>query len=487
MNEKKKWIILGALSVLIAGGIGALIYFQKETIKERRAEAERVRGQIADARELIKTTPDLVKEVIIQRETDTTIKEILSDQEDVNNFVRTLQQFEEESNVSISGMKLQKASRADKDNKEFQRVGYTLNMEADIFQLLSFMDRVESHSRFMAITAFKLSAARRQKNPTEIPRHRITLDLETYVYAPKAGSETVKIDQYERKRDLLISEISKRTAELQVPSYQYRGARGRRDPWVDPRVPRNPEGDFISIEQQIAIVDEMVEKAEAAAELWEQVGQAENLIAEMKARAALEEALAILDEEARRVESSGQLSFIPASRRFDKYVLAVADDLRSKMTDGDGSRPGPSVAALREAAQSMARHIDFHEYELALDAYKALEPRLAIAERDEFKRPLVQALRELEVLAKTVLSFEEIELSIGGIAIYEDRRPVALINGFPVSEGELIGDELIVRNIRNDQIEFDFRGLLLARPIEGGLNSTYSPAKQKSLQHSARK
>jgi hypothetical protein len=50
----------------------------------------------------------------------------------------------------------------------------------------------------------------------------------------------------------------------------------------------------------------------------------------------------------------------------------------------------------------------------------------------------------------------------------EDEHPVALINGQAVSEGEMIGDELVVRNIGPDHIEFSFRNLLLARAVEYG-------------------
>ena len=50
-------------------------------------------------RKLIKGTPDLVKTVIVQRETDAVIKEILSDTTDIENFARTLDRFAEESLV----------------------------------------------------------------------------------------------------------------------------------------------------------------------------------------------------------------------------------------------------------------------------------------------------------------------------------------------------------------------------------------------------
>jgi hypothetical protein len=140
-------------------------------------------------------------------------------------------------------------------------------------------------------------------------------------------------------------------------------------------------------------------------------------------------------------------------------------ELRTRMT-GTEQTGGPSLTALTEAAEAMERHLESGEYELAIDTFRAIEPRLGMAERDERKLPLVQALHELDRLAKTVIEFEAIRLDINGIAIYEDRRPVALINGTAVAEGELLGEELLVRNISPDQIEFSFRGMVLAVPVE---------------------
>lgn len=467
MTEKKRWIILIASSVLAAIAVGTLIYFQHVKVEERRTEIARLKQKIADDRELIKKTPELIKEVIIQRETDEVIEEVLSTDEDINNFVRTLRQFEEASGISISSIKQQRG-RKTKAKEDFASVGYTLKFDADAFQLLSFLDKVEGHPRFMSVTAFKLTAARRSRDTAaKQPRHSVQLDLETYVYKPKAGVESVKIDQYDRKRDLLVSEISKRTSELQVDSYKYRGQRGRRDPWVDPRVPVNQDGaPMLTIEEQIAIVDELVAQAEEVSRLWEAVQSAGNLIAEMKARAELEENLSLLEENVRRVMDEGKIVFIPASRRFENEVVAVLDEVRSITTSTEAGS-GPSLVVLREAVDAMDRHLSAGEYELALAAFATVEGRLGLAEKDDIKLPLVQQLRELARLASTVLEFETIKIEIAGIALYEDRRPVALINGQTVSEGELLDEELLVRNISTEQIEFAFRGMVLAVPVEG--------------------
>ena len=417
MTDKKRWIITIALSVLAAVGCGVLIYFQHERIKENRQEADILRATIDTNRTLIQKTPELVKEVIVQRETDTVIKEILSDEEDVNNLVRTLHQFAEESGIAVTSLKKQRDIKSRKRRQDFERVGYSLSFDADVFQLMEFLDRVEGHSRFMSVAGFKLQAASRGDYGDEGgPRHRLTLDLETYVYVPTGNAKEAKIDHYDRKRDLLITEISRRAGELRVPVYKYGGSRGRRDPFIDPRVPVDQDGrEVLSIEEQIAIVEGLIEVTDEIEELWAKSLEAENLIAEMKARAQLEERLAFLDEEIRRVEAEGHLLFVPAQRRFDKYVVQVAVELRDQIAKSESGQ-GPSLAALRETADAMERHIVNQEYELAIEAHDTLGPRLALADREEVKQPLVRDLHQLRQLAQTVIEFESIDLAIGGVA-----------------------------------------------------------------------
>lgn len=463
--EKKKKVLFAGGSLLLAAGLGTLIYFQREGIELRRKEVATLRKGIEEDKKILQETPALVKNVIIQRETDGVIKEILSDEKGVNELSRTLSRFAQESGFTFTNVK--EDSRVNKKSKEdFERVSYTLSFDADAFQLLAFLNRVESHARFISVTALKLGAAGRNTYTADsVPRHRITLDLETYVYAPTSNLKEVKIDQYEKKRDLLVSEISKRGAELRVPVYEYRGQRARRDPWIDPRVPVDG-GPQVPIEEQIALVDSLAEKAAEIAKLWEEARAADNLIKTMKLRNDLEERLALLEEEIRRVDAGGILVFVPAMRRYDKGVVEVVSAVRDQMQSGEGGPGGgASTALLRETHEAMDRHIQAQEYELALQAFGTIESRLGLADQDPLKEPMVKNLRALKHLADTVIAFESITLDIQGVALYEGRDPVALINGEPVTEGEMVGEELLVQTIRTDQIEFAFRGLILARPL----------------------
>ncbi|NOT31497.1 MAG: hypothetical protein HOP15_13705, partial [Planctomycetes bacterium] len=462
-TEKKHRLVMAGIGLGLAAALGTLIYYQQEGIDKRRAEVAALREDIEASRKLLQGTAELVKGVIIQRETDGVIKEILSDEKDITDLVRTLNKFSQEAGFNFASIK--DGTRTSKKSKEdFERVSYTLAFDVDAFQLLVFLHKIESHKRFMNVTAFKLQAANRNEYTAETaPRHRITLDLETYVYAPTGNAKEVKIDQYEKKKELLISEISKRGAELRVPFYDYRGQRARRDPWIDPRVPVDG-GPTMPIEEQIALVDGLIEKTVEIQHVWDEAKGAENLIQTMKLRADLEQKLALLEEDIRRVDVGGLLVFVPAQRRFDKNVVEVVSAVREQMNKGTDS--GASTALLRETSEAMERHIDAQEYELALQAFNTVESRLGLADQDPLREPLVKSLRELKHLADTVLVFEKIEIQIGGVALYEERAPVALINGQPYSEGEILGDELIVHNIRPDQIEFAFRGLILARVLE---------------------
>ena len=470
-EEKKRLIITSSIGAVIAIGIGVLIYFQREKIAEQRIEVENLKVAVAQDRALIKTTPELVKEVIVQRETDAVIEEILSSEKDINDLVRTLEAFGDEAGVNITQFKERRAKAKKGRRQDFENVGYTLNFEGDAFQLLAFLDHIETHRRFMSVTAFKLSAASRNEYESDAgPQHRVQLDLETYVYTPTGVAEEVRIDQYDRKRDLLISEISKRAADLRFVPYEYRGGRGRRDPWIDPRVDvEEGGGNQMTIEGQLELVAELVDRAHRAEAVFNDAETADNVVAEMKALAELDELLAVLDADILEVEDTNVLTYVLAAKRFENRVVDVVARLRVDNANVDLSQ-GPSLALLKQTADTMESHVRNQEWDLAIDVFNSIESRLEGAKGEE-RVVLAQTIHQLKLLCDTVLEFETIALDIRGIAVHEDFRPVALINGESVTEGELVGDELIIRSIMPDQVEFAFRGLVLARLVTESTNT----------------
>lgn len=465
-GTKKKWLLMLGGGGITACALGVLIYLQRQKIDELRTQSESVRQAIQKDRAIIAKTPELVKKVVVQRETDDVVKEILSNEKDVLDFTRTLHSFAEDAGVTITSLKDSRSAPTARGRKQdFEKVAYTISFEGDAFHLLAFLNKVETHRRFMSVTAFKLQAASRNAyEEDESPRHKITMDLETYVYKPSGHAEAVKIDNYDRKRDLLVSEISKRTAELRIQPYEYRGPRGRRDPWIDPRVEVREDKPQMAIEDQLELVASLVDRAHAAELLFGEMRNADTIIEEMKARGGLEEALASLQTDIDRIRDQGILSYVLAEKRFENQVVALVERLSAESENSDVGT-GPSLAFLRETLDVMEGHVRANDYERAIEVYRNVEPRLTGAEGAE-RLQIVRALQELDRLSKTVLDFEAIDLDISGIALVEGMRPVALINGSPVGEGDAVSDELVVRNITPEQVEFAFRGLVLARLVE---------------------
>lgn len=464
MNEKRllTWLVGGG--ALAAIGIGALVYFEYGAIDESRAAVADLKVGIGASRKILTGTGALEREVIVLRETDEVIKEILPDEQDVNNLVRDLSHFQEEAGIKITGLKKKGPDNARKEKTDFDKVGYQLNLEADSFQLLSFLDKVESHSRFMRVPDFKLNAApRRQVEDTGVPRHKVSLDVETYVYKPQNGPAPVKIDGYARKRELLLGEINRRRQALQVSSYIYRGQRGRRDPWVDPRVPLQSEQESpIPVEEQIRIVDELVLRTQQVLALWERLPQCVSIIEEMTLRAQLEESLAKLEEDVRLVKTEGNIRYVPSARRLDNEVDVPVKELRVAISSTPG-QDGPSKESLVEVIETMKGNLVRGEFKEAQYAFDTVESRLGKAEADPLREPFVAQLRQLDITAKDLEDFSKLSIKVDAIVYGEGRPSVIVINGKTLAEGDQLGKDLIIRSIKPGVIEFLFRGMVLER------------------------
>jgi hypothetical protein len=328
---------------------------------------------------------------------------------------------------------------------------------------MDFLDLCESHSRFMRVPNFRIAAAQRGQMEKEgVPAHKVQVDVETFVYEPKKDGKPVKVDGYERKRDLLLGEINRRRQALSFAPYSYRGARGRRDPWIDPRVPVVGDGSSaLTVQAQMDIVQGLYERAQALLAKNEELKKAENVIVEMMTRSEMEESLAKLEEDVRRVEAEKSIRYVPSQRRLHAEVVDVISALRTTLAKAEAGR-GPSEKTLLEIEKAMLSHEEHSEYKLMLEAYAVIENQLTLAETDPLRKPLVERVKELASEARTVLDFEKVELKIGGFSLVDDKASV-LINGKSLGVGDMLNNELIIRAIRREEIEFIFRGVIFAR------------------------
>lgn len=467
MNEKKLFLSLLAGGTLVAAGLGAGAWFQRQSVEETRARAAALDGEIADARRRVAGLPRVEREVIVLRDLAEEMKRVLPDENDVNNLVRTLNRFSEDAKVRISGLKKNNNdSSGGRRTSDFDRVAYSITLEGDVFQVLDFLDMIEGHSRFMNVPTFRFQAAPRVQLEKEgVPAHQVTLDVETYVYEPKKDGRPVKIEGFEAKRELLTGEIERRKQQITVPGYAWRGVRGRRDPFIDPRVPvAHDVGSALSVQRQTEIVGEYIARAVALADTARKLREAENVIVEMTTRTELETALGRLEADVRTLQAENSIVYVPAQRRLQHEVLDVVDALRAQLAGGETGK-GPSEAQLRGLVAEMEDHVAAGRWQAALEAYEAVDERIEALASDPVRGPHVQRLGELAYEARAVVDFDKLPLKIGAVVLIDGHEPVATVNGRSVSAGDMVSDELAVHAITREEVEFVFRGVILARRL----------------------
>lgn len=462
MSVKRIWIGIAVGTLLAAGGSGTLIYFKQEDIEVARQEVGGLRTKIDSARKTIEGTAELEREVIVLREIAEVIDQILPRSEDLNNLIGNFHQYAVDTDVVPTSFKLKPDRAARGAKADFDKVGYTLTLEGGVFQFLDFLNRIETHGRFLAVPSFKVtSTSRQQIERTGQALHKIQVDVETYTYSNKGTVKAVNIEGYSRKRDLLAGEINRRRKALTLQTFHYRGERGRRDPWIDPRVPSVSEEGGPTVQEQMAKVDELAVMIVQAAAQWQEIQRARNIIDRMVKKDELDKSLALVDEELRRIEDTAYVSYVPAQRRLETEVYEPRDVLRALMEKDKVQ--GPRRAEMEELIASMERHIELGEYALAIRAFQVMEPSLADVQGDPVREALAADIRALVVEATTLRDFEGIELVFGGSVIIEAKPPVIIINGRSYGIGDVVAPDLEIADIRPNEVDFYFRGFVLTR------------------------
>lgn len=466
MNERKFWITFASAAGAVALGAGYLIYSELGQIDAARQTVAKLREDIKVARETVRKTPDVEHEVIVLREIADRIREVLPDTKDLLNVIRDFQQYSKESGVRPSAFRpSQTSDRGRKQAGAFEKVAYQLTMTGDTFQFLEFLNKIETHSRFMAVSSFKINAASRKALEDDgVANHRIQMEVETYKYVPtNVDGDGIEINGYERKRDLLAGEINRRRQALTLQTFRYRGPRGRRDPLIDPRVPsRVDDPNAWTVQRQMEEVDELIRRMAEAQKYWEASNAAGSVLERMVQRSELEKLLVMLDDDIRRIEKDGRINYKPAEKRLTVGVTDPLGELRLAL---NASKPnqGPSVAEMQTVGDTMVKHIEDGEYDSALDSFKAVSDSLRLVKEPQERVELADWLRMLANDAKTLRDFGRIEMVIGGFALHEDYQPVIIIDGKRRSIGDPVGEHLIVHDVRANEVDFVFRGAVLTR------------------------
>lgn len=464
MNTKQRAIaIWGGASALVLGGFGWGIHSELAAIEAGEQAIAGLEQEIISGRRTIESTPEKEREVIVLRELDPTFREILPSNKEVSDLLDTMTEWSVESDILLTGVDHRPAQVRAGKASDFNKASFGLSLEGDVFQFLDFLNRVETHRRFMAIPSFGLQSATRQRLEQDgQASHRIQLDVETYVYAPTGLKAPVGIDGYERKRDALAGEIARRKEALSRSSYTWRGPRGRRDPWVDPRVPvaDNPSG--LSVPEQNERVESLIAILDRAQEQWTAVQGAPDVLSRMLQRRELMASIRMIQDDLLAIDAEGSITFTPAVRKLE---ISVREPLVALLHDIDETVyvAGPTIEELQQVLGSMERRLASGEYGIALEAFAEVSDSLDLVMADPPRRPLAERLRLLAEEAEALRDFAQIELDFGGQALIQGKDAVVVLNGRSWTVGEVVPPGLEVLAIRSREVDFAFRGFVMTR------------------------
>jgi len=471
LSEKQKVLAIGgaALGVCLLAGGG--VWWAQGLIDEVEQSILAKRTDIAAAEQKIAKIPTAETEVIILRENLDEYVKILPETQGLNDFVKMLNQFEQQSGIQTVMFQPGRPNRqAGRNVERFTRIDYVYEMQATLWQFIKFINEIENYERFVAITDFNIAqvAARdiRVRNGGQV--HSIKLTMETYTYNDQSSGQDVAIPDYVDKKEMLREEIFKRMQMIRIDKYEHRGERGRRDIFVDPRE-REGGPDGPPIEQQRALIERYLSELGNLKKLQKQLQQPDLTIFDKFAKQReLEQGIEKLRVAVADVSAKSQVTAPQLRIRWVKEIVEPLADLYSMGAAAETlARTDPFLAATEMSAliDTMKTLADQGDLEGADARFEAIAPKLLVPESDPRYQLAVQA-KALHLRVKTAMEFEKLDLQVQGILVnHNGGRSGLLLNGVVFEEGEYVSDDLMLSRVEEEQVWFVFRGLTLIRTL----------------------
>lgn len=470
MSENQRLLLIAGVSVLLCGAAGGGVYWAKSEAEAAREQIAQTEQSIAVADAKIKRIPDLERQVIILRENLKEYIKILPEKQDLGPFLRAVNQFSGQSGIDME--RFTPGRVAGRKDAEFEEWTYTFEFKASLWQFLKFANFFENYERFVKVKSFQLtSGLGEQRAEGEFEdgdvQHKVSMMVETYVYTGNAKGTDVVIPNYTAKQQALAEEILRNLTTIRIDRYEFRDARSRRDIFVDPREFSygTREGGGVPLQQQKKILDDFaleVTRLEALHKRTREDGitifERYNLERELKA--GLDEINAKIAElDAQRV-----ISYQPFKYQWVKRVGQPMELLaRNLSSDGrpqdDRFLPRKEIEGLVAA---MTTDLETGEMQAAKDRFDAVQDRVRVAPEDE-RAPLVEKLRDLYLRAGVALEFSTQRLDISGVLVNDHGRSGLILNGTVYQEGDYVSDDLLVKAVGREQIEFVYRGFTLVK------------------------
>lgn len=467
MSDRKRLFLVVGACVLVAGGLGALAYADRQEVETIETEIQGLDADIARANAEIAKIRKREDDLIVFRAVEEKELDILPKEQEIADFQASLSGY-----LSSSGARFKKIP--DNVTKQSELAAgvwvtpNTLDFDADARALLRLIHTLEMSPRLTAVKGLSVKSGGRTSAESTSPVHPATLNLEMYYYKPASAAKApVRIpDEAQR---LESPEIRKEIDAFQPErrdSYVLKPSQSRRDPFVDVRrevVVDDPE----RLKKLFAAEETLVLEVEKIHDdLREKVEEEKALEADsdLFRRDRLSREVNELVKDLRsRLEQLGNLKRVTLPQMVERIdrLKASLEAIASLRKD---------LPALTTVTRSVAEStVKMFEDALGRDDYgevaslastweqfvagKAIEPDAV---------PVLKRIKELSDRARTLAEFHAIGIDVTGVMVNPENpsQSAAIVDGTAVGVGQVVGpkgNEAKVVEITREGVTFEFR------------------------------
>lgn len=466
--NQKLGIVAGVAFLLTAlGGTG--VWWAQGLVQEKIDSIAAMQTEVAAAQEKIRKIPDLEQDVIILRENLYEYVKILPEEAELNDFARVTNQFRSQSGVQLTQFLPGKPASAGKDSP-FERYSYKITLKATLWQFMQFMSFFEDYERFVQIKDFTLTGAASDRANIGAGGviHSIEMTVETYVYRASAKSKDVAIANYATKVEKLREEIFEARQTIAKPGFKFEGERGRRDIFVDPReaAGSRPAGELgPSPRDQRRIIERLHSKLEEAQAIFRRLqDKSITLFDKYSLERGLREQIAGLEREVEETNTKGLISHAPLKLSWSREVVEPLAALKKSLSAAKDETQDRFLSDSEMQELLTAMRDDLHDGDLrgAIERYDMVEERLRV-EKEDPRYPLFTRIEGLYMRAKLAEEFSGLPLQISGVCVNDGGKSGIILNGTVYQEGEYVDNNLLVKSVGRDSIEFVYKGFTVVK------------------------
>ena len=450
---------------VVFAGAGTGSWFTWKSCQELEEKAKTLNDQVTGAKQRIATIEDLEKGVIVLRENVQNYVRVLPSDAEVEVFLRKIEEFRRDSGVELTEVRKQPTRTKLASSAVFERQEYRVACTGTYLQFLQFTTRLENYERFISLSTIRITAGQnndKEKGAATEIQHKFELTVVTYVYTGEDMGKGVTIPGYDRKKEGLQEQILEAKNGLALEKFNLVTEASRRDPYVDPRPKKgkNGQGNGTGIEEQRATVSRIIARIQECNQLFDLKDGADSVMREMELKVQALNMLAEITGQVDDVNAHSLIADANLKRDWDRKVMPDLGKLRARA--GDNAQPlEQERLRVQQVLSRMEQTYEAGNYEECVKAYDTIRSLSGLQSADPELVQLQQKMEQLWTAAQTAVKFKKKKLEVNGLVVYPGKESVAIVNHVVYRSGETIEDDLVLLEIHEDHLVFEFEGVPL--------------------------